>query len=168
MERWPSQTALPDTSFQLRNEAEVLECFREKERKKVILPRLMPLPVTADYYYAWSESSGVYLYLIFRRAEWARPRGVVFKRMHSTGEAQSGRMCDWCHSYGGGDQVGMMTTALDGRRTAGLVLCLELNCFDKLETISNQSRKPIEKLAAGLLERMGSFFASVRRDDPEE
>lgn len=165
MERATPSITLPDHSFRLASEEEVMACFREKDRRKVILPRLMPFPVVADYYYAWGEASGTYLYLLFRRPEWADPRGVVFKRMHATGDARTGRMCDWCHAYGGGDQVGMMTTALDARRSAGLVLCLDLACFDKLETISDQSRKPIEKLAAGLLERMGSFFASVRRLD---
>ncbi|MBX3016333.1 MAG: FBP domain-containing protein [Bdellovibrionaceae bacterium] len=165
MERFPSSTALQDHSFQLASAEEVLECFREKERRKVLLPRLMPFPVIADYYYAWSEASGVYLYLIFRRPDWKKPRGVVFKRMHAMAEGQTGRMCDWCHAYGGSDKVGMMTTALDAQRSAGLVLCLDLACFDKLETISNQSKKPIEKLAGGLLERMGAFVTSARHDE---
>lgn len=164
LERSSSSDTLPDYSFELATEEDVLACFREKDQRKVILPRLMPYPVSADYYYSWGESSGVYQYLLFRRPEWKTPRGVVFKRMHTAGEGQAGRMCDWCHSYGGSDQVGMMTTILDPNRSAGFVLCLDIACFDKLETISNQSKKPLEKLAGGLLERMSSFFKSARTD----
>lgn len=168
MHKSPDELKPTPYSFRIADERELLSSFHEKDRKKVILPRLLPFPVEADYYYAWSESSGVYLYLLFKKPDWERPRGMIFRRAHATGEKQAGRMCDWCHAYGGSDQIGMMTFAMTPRISGGIMVCLDLNCLDKLETIADQSKKSLDKLATNLCEKIGIFFQSALRKAAEK
>lgn len=142
--------------YKISSEEELIKCFREKERDKIILPKDFDFPIDVRYYMSWTESSGSYTYLIFKGPNWDSPRGLVFRRGSS--DMGTSGMCDWCHSYGGSDQLGLLTVRLDAKTTIGQYLCLNLDCLDKLETQIGTSGKNFETLAAQVCTKIGRFF----------
>lgn len=145
-------------SFSVSSEKELIESFDLKEQKKVVLPTKVIYPFASQYYYAWTESSGVYMYIVFKQPHWDKPRGFVFNRKQATSEQSNTRMCDWCHYYGSADQVGLVTMKANRKTTIGLILCLDLSCMEKTETIAMLAARNFEKEAQKVCERMGEFF----------
>lgn len=147
-----------DFLFQIPTEDALLELFREKDRRRVIPPRGMEYPLRTQYYFTWSESSGVYRYLVFKKPGWEMPKGLVFKRSYSSAQQGMGALCDWCHAYGSSDQIGLLTTAIDSKHTVGMMLCLDLSCGDKIESMPSMTNKSPETLLVQLCEKIGRFF----------
>lgn len=155
-----------DYVFNIESEDEIAPFFRPRDRKKVILPRGLELPMRVQYYFTWGESSGVYRYLLFKKPGWENPMGLVFRRGDQSMHAGTGRLCDWCHGYGSSDQIGLLTTAVNSKRTVGMMLCLDLSCGDKIENGPNLSNKDPQTLILQVCEKIGRFFeGSVRSDD---
>lgn len=145
-------------AFQLQSEAELLETFRLRDRKKVVLPKFLHLPLSVQYYFAWTEPTGLYVYLIFKKAEWEAPKGIVFRRDDKGSSISSARLCEWCHSYGPSDQIGMLSVKLTPRNIVGILLCLNLECLERLETSLNFSKKHFDRLALDVCERIARFY----------
>lgn len=154
-------------SFTISSEADLVQAFRYHDQKKLVLPKPVSYPIQANHYYAWKESSGVYVYMVFKKPEWKAPIGIVFKRMHTGNPLTNARLCDWCLSYGPSDLVGMLSVSLNSRQTAGMMLCLDLGCAGRLEEAAELSGKSFEKLAAQLYERIGRFIEGVLRDSKD-
>lgn len=148
-------------SFSIESEKELLDCFSYKDLKRVVAPLKIKYPVTSQFYYSWTESSGVYMYLVFKQPHWSQPKGFVFNRKQTGSDINNSRMCDWCHYYGPADQVGLVTLKSSSKETLGLFLCLDLSCMEKTETISYLAGKNFEKQSQKLCEKMGEFLDYV-------
>lgn len=156
-----------EISFRIESEEELLKFFSEKDQKKVLLPKSISYPIEVPHYYTWRESSGVYVYLVFKKPEWKAPIGLVFKRTYQGATVNNSRLCDWCLSYGLSDQVGMLSVTLNSRVSIGMMLCLDLCCIHRLEEAAELSGKSFQKLSRQLEERIGRFFEGVLRDQKE-
>lgn len=156
-----------DYSFTLVDSNALMSCFRKKEQKKVILPQLMRENLSADYFFTWSEPSGVYQYLVFKAPSWDSPQGVVFRR--SSGSSLSpARMCDWCHNYGASDQIGLLTTHVNSRISVGLMLCQDLGCIERAEELAARSGRNFEKAAQDICDRVLRFYNSTFTNSQDE
>ena len=158
----PVQHALP---FRIEAEEDLFRIFRSDDHSKVILPHTMNFPLDIEYYYSWTESSGNYTYLIFKRPNWDSPHGLVFRRVQSH-ESTTG-MCSWCHSTGGGDQIGMLTVSVNPRKTIGQYICLNIDCLSKLETQVTMTGKSLNTLTEQLCGKMGDFYEKVIWAEPK-
>lgn len=158
-------TAAP---FTLRSETDLIATFRDKEQDRVILPSFADYPSLVRHYFAWSEPSGVYTYLVFKRADWEKPIGLVFQRNGQGSHLSPAGMCEWCHHSGPSDEVGLMTVVMTPRSTGGTWLCLDLDCLNKLEALTAVNGKSFEKAAVKLGERIGEFYQRAVLDRGEK
>jgi hypothetical protein len=147
-------------TFQIESEEELLQAFRLRDRKLVDPPKWLRFPLNVEHYLAWNEPASVYAFLVFKKPDWPAPIGLVFKRSYAGDLASAGRMCDWCHSYGASDEIGLMTVAVNPRRTVGMLLCLDLSCVLKTENVANLAGRNFEKMAQSLCDRIGRFYES--------
>ena len=145
--------------FDIESEADLVDTFRTKEQRRIVLPTEQRFPVRIPYYYAWSESSGVYSYLVYKKPNWGSPRGILFKRPR--GRADNGRICDWCLSVGPADRIGMMTIELNSRESMALMVCTDLRCIHRLQEAALLSGKDFDKLAQNLMEKIGKLYEFV-------
>lgn len=153
-----------DFMFDISSEEELLSFFRDRDQKRVILSRDLEFPMRVQYYFTWTESSGVYRYLLFKKPGWETPMGLVFRQGSNTSpEGATGGICDWCHTYGSSNQIGLLTTAVTSKRTVGMMLCLDLSCGEKIENAPSQSGKSPEARIVETCERIGSFFDETIR-----
>lgn len=152
-----------DYTFDLDSKEDILDCFRDRDRDRVILQRGIEFPMRVQYYFTWGESSGVYRYLLFKKPGWERPRGLIFRVGSSNSDAATGGICDWCHAYGNSEQIGLMTTAINSKRTIGVMLCRDLSCGDKIENGPSQSSRSPETRILELCDRIGRFFDETLR-----
>lgn len=152
-----------DYTFDISSEAELLGLFRVRDRERVILRNTVELPMRVQYYFTWADSSGAYRYLLFKKPGWENPMGLVFRVGSSSADAGVGGICDWCHTYGSSNQIGLLTTAVDSKKTVGMMLCLDLSCGDKIENGPSQSSKSPESRLLQVCERMGRFFEDTIR-----
>jgi hypothetical protein len=151
----------------IQTEKELISTFRPRDRKWVEPPKGMRFPLTVEHYHSWSDPTGVHGFMVLQKPGWKSAAGLVFER--SNGSAHSpARMCEWCHSTGPSDQIGMLTVRVSSKRIIGIILCLDLSCQEKLETVASLTGQKADKLTAGMLERMGRFFDRVFKAPPEE
>lgn len=142
--------------FRLSTEPEILKCFRAKDQELVIFPRPMDYPFDVQYYFSWSEASGNYTYLIYKHPTWDKPMGMVLRRVNSA--LTTANTCDWCHSYGNSNDVGMLKVRITEDVTMGQYLCLNLDCLNKLDTQSHMTGKSIEMLDEQVCEKINRFY----------
>lgn len=150
--------------FTLRSDADLLATFRERDQKSVVLPKVSFYPVAVEHYYAWTEPSGVYTYLVYKQADWEIPLGLVFHRNGKGSALSPAGMCDWCHSYGASDEIGLMSVEISPRSSGGTWLCLDLDCLQKIEEQSGSNGKSSEKRMQKLFQKIGEFYHRVRLD----
>lgn len=146
---------------ELKSESELLNLFRPRDRKHIELPKNMQFPIQSEHYIAWSEPSGMHVYLVFNKPKWKSPAGIVFERTNSGNYAGPTNMCDWCHSYGPSDQIGLLSVSVTSRITVGKYLCLDLGCIERLDQAANLSGRSLDKMALRLRERMTTFYDEV-------
>lgn len=157
-------------TLRLDSEEDLIKSFRPKDQRKVIPPRGIRYPLDVEHYYVWREPSGVYMYMIFQKPNWDRPRGVIFRRAETAHLQSAKRLCDWCLNYGGSDAVGMLGVRLNSKTSVGMMLCQDLSCARNLETVAELSGKSFEKLAKDLYEKIGRFYEGMMNEpaDTEE
>lgn len=143
---------------QVKSEEELLNAFRLRDRKFVEIPKDMRFPLMFSHYLAWTESSQARVFMVFKHPSWKSIAAVAFRRRHSTAGNAAGGMCDWCNSVGGSDQVGLLSFTVDANTSVGLMLCLDLACINRLESVAEISGKDFGKLSKILLERINRFF----------
>lgn len=149
----------------INSEEELLNAFRLRDRKHVEVPSDMTFPLMFSHYLAWTEPSLARVFLLFKRPSWKAPLGVSFRRTHSSGGA--GGMCDWCHSVGSSDQVGILSMHADPNTSLGFMLCLDLGCINRLETVASISGKDFDKLSKGLIDKISRFFENNLKVESE-
>jgi len=142
--------------FRLETDRALIESFRSRDRRVIEMPADITFPLFVRDYLAWTETSGARVYLVFAAPGSRRPIGLIFRRdLQDTGPTS--RMCEWCHSYGSGYEVGLLTTDVNSKRRVGVHLCVDLRCKEKLEDAADRTgRHPLEVLKQ-LQERMYRF-----------
>jgi hypothetical protein len=148
--------------FKLDSEADLLAAFRPKDRPQVELAPGITFPLIVRGYTAWVHPSGGKVFLVFA-APGDAPTGIVFATNGAGPQVPS--MCDWCHSSGPSVQAGMLTATVNAKKRAGVHVCYDLSCREKLEEEANRlgtSAKPaVDKVVA----RMGKFASDVLKID---
>ena len=148
--------------FTLNSDAELLATFHPKDQRSVVFHEDIAYPFTVENYYAWTESSRVYTYLIFKAEGWKHQMGIVFQRNGSGNAISPAGMCDWCHSFGASNEIGLLTTTLDRKTSGGSWLCLDLSCLEKIAENALMSRRNADKQIERLCNKMGEFIERVR------
>lgn len=151
---------LPQNSFMIASEQELIFSFRPRDQRKLIVPVGLRFPVAVNSYFRWIESSGVYTYLIFKRPNWDAPRGVAFKRSHPSGEPVGG-MCNWCHSYGTSNEIGMLSVKVNSEVSLSYFLCQDLRCIEKIEENAILAGRNPEKMVEQLYYRIEKLFEGL-------
>lgn len=144
--------------FLLRSEKDLIECFRSRDQRRLELPDNLKFPLVVRDYFAWTDSSGTRVNLVFSEPDVRKPIGLTFDRP-SSGEPTAA-ICDWCHSYGSSNQIGLLTIEASDKRRVGVNLCLDLSCHDKIETNTGLSPIGAQKRQQAVVAKMSRF---VRR-----
>ena len=141
--------------FRIENENELRDAFRQLDRDSVEIPKDFRFPLFVRDYLAWPESSGARTYLLFADPENRKRYGVAFRVDTARGGAP--HLCEWCHSFGGSGDIGLLTASVSDRRRVGLHLCLDLSCLSKLESRANVSGENSRLLSRRLSNAMMNF-----------
>lgn len=152
--------------FTISSEQELLESFRPRDQKKLLVPDSFKFPLNVRSYLTWREPSGVYTYLIFKTPNWDLPRGVVFKRTSPSGDPVGG-LCNWCHAYGTSEEIGLLSVAMSSHVSNSYYLCQDLNCIEKIEDAAARAGKDPEKPIADLYYRIEKLFENISGYKPE-
>ncbi|QDK39850.1 FBP domain-containing protein [Bdellovibrio sp. NC01] len=165
----PSQIRNFETEnfYTIHSEKELIETFRPRDQKKLVLPERMEYPLNIRSYFTWKESSGVYTYLIFKGKNWDMPRGVAFKRTASTGEPVGG-LCSWCNSYGTSEDIGLLSVAMSANVSTSYFICHDISCIEKIEDMADRGGKDPEKYITDLYTRMEKLFENISNYKREE
>lgn len=142
--------------FRIATEQEFVDAFRRIDRKHVQVPAGMTFPLVALDYRTWADVHGQRVFLLFKAPGQQQVTGVVFRRTPSTRGDPPG-MCEWCHTFGGRDQVGMLTTDVSSRKRVGVYLCLDLKCRDRVEDDASRRGQSALEAVKALLGRMAHF-----------
>jgi len=151
-----NSSLLHNHAYHIASKEDLLNLFSEKDQAQVLLPKDVPFPIDVPYYFTWSEPSGNYTYLAFKRPNWELPRGLVFRRTREAPVRPNA--CDWCHSYGSSDEIGMMTVSVNSKVTVGQYLCMDLSCLTKLESQVGAAGKNFDTLAEQLCDKIARFY----------
>jgi hypothetical protein len=152
--------------FSIASEEELVNAFRLRDQKKLLLPDSFRFPMNVRSYLAWQEPSGVYTYLVFKMPNWDLPRGVAFKRSHSSGEPTGG-LCNWCHAYGSSEEISMLSVTMSAKESRAYFLCQDLRCIEKIEEASMLGGKNPEKYIAELYHRIEKLFENLSGHAPD-
>jgi hypothetical protein len=132
--------------FRLETDRDLIHSFRPRDRRVIEMPKGVTFPLFVRDYLVWTETSGARVYLVFGTPGSRKPLGIIFRRDHEGG-ARVAHLCDWCHTYGSSNEVGLLTTAVNSKRRVGVHLCIDLRCKEKLEDAADRSgRHPREAL----------------------
>jgi hypothetical protein len=162
----PSSSFSSEILFSIASEKELIESFRLRDQKKLLLPDDLEFPLNIDSYLVWKEPSGVYTYLVFKMPNWDLPRGVVFKRTAASGEPTGG-LCSWCHAYGSNDEIGMLSVTMSATVSFSYFLCQDLSCVSKIEETAARSGKDPDKNIADLYYKIGKLFENISSHKPD-
>ena len=155
-----------EIAFSITSEQELIQAFRNRDQKKLVLPAGLKFPMRVRSYFTWKESSGAYTYLVFKKPNWDLPRGAAFKRVEPAGEP-TGRLCSWCNAYGSSADINMHSVAANANVSFTYILCQDLRCIEKIEEAATLSGKNSENWIHQLYHRMGSFFEQISTYKPE-
>jgi hypothetical protein len=152
--------------FTIASKQELIDAFRTIDQKKLVLPDEAEYPMHVRSYYTWAESSGVYVYLVFKLPNWDLPRGVAFKKAPHRGEPTN-NLCGWCNSYGSSQEIGLLSMAMNSRVSHSYLICKDLNCAQKIEDLAalagkNPSKYLIELY--GKIEKLFEFSSDAEQE----
>ena len=143
--------------FRVATEKDFLDAFRPRDRKHVELPPELKFPMIIQDYLAWVDPAGARVFLLFTAPGHPHPTGIAFRRDQSRGGVSTGRMCEWCHSQGSSDQIGLLSADVNSRKRVGITLCLDLACGARIEDAADRSGRNSRVLARAMVERMARF-----------
>lgn len=154
--------------FRIETEKELQQAFRPRDRRTLELPEGMRFPLFVRDYLSWTEPTGTRVFLLMPSpGNERKPVGIAFRRDAQGGGGMS--MCDWCHTPGAAQGVGMLTTDVNSKRRVGVHVCLDLGCQERLETESHLSGRHPREAMKPLMERMQRFTRdALRIDTPPE
>lgn len=142
--------------FRFENDRALITSFRFRDRRVIEMPKGITFPLFVRDYLAWTETSGARVYLVFAAPGSHKPIGIIFRR-EPPGGTSVARVCDWCHSYGTSDEVGLLTTDVDSKRRVGVALCIDLRCKEKLEDAADRAGRHPRHVLDQLCARMYRF-----------
>ncbi|WP_434389974.1 FBP domain-containing protein [Melittangium boletus] len=148
--------------FLIETEKDLLQSFRPRDREKVEVPKGLKFPLFVRDYFAWVEPAGTRVFLVCPSPDKTRPMGLAFRR-DSQGSSMPSQMCDWCHTYGSSNEIGLLSTDVNSKRRVGVNLCLDLRCKEKLESAADLSGRYTRDLLPPLMERMRRFATEALR-----
>lgn len=151
---------IPHKSFVIASEQEMISAFRPRDQKKLVIPHVLKFPLAVNTYFRWKEPSGVYTYLVFKRPNWDMPRAVAFKRSQPAGEPIGG-MCNWCHSYGTSEEIGMLSVKVNSEVSLSYFLCQDLRCVEKIEENAALAGRIPDKMIQQLYYRIEKLFEGL-------
>jgi len=141
----------------IRSAQELMEAFRPRDLRIFELPDADAYPLLVRDYRAWEESGGARVYLVYEDPETGAARGVVFRRSESSLHGRLGHMCDWCHSTGSADEIGLLTAEESARRKVGVLVCSDLRCRERVEEAGDRAGRDVAASRRQLLERIARF-----------
>jgi hypothetical protein len=145
--------------FLLQSEKELVDCFFSQDQKKLDLPKGVKYPLVVRDYFAWSDTSSHRVNVVFSEPDVRKPIGVVFERDRSGGAVAA--ICDWCHSFGSSNQIGLMMVEASAKRRVGVHLCLDLSCREKIESDLSLSPVAAQQRIRRVVERMSQFVRRI-------
>lgn len=154
---------MPRRMFKLDTEAAVLATFRPKDRKVVEFHSDLKFPVIVRDYLAWTHPAGGRVFLVFAIPN-GTPTGIAFDTNGGTGPSVPA-MCDWCHMSAAGTGVGMLTATVNANKRAGVHVCADLSCRQKIEDAANRSGISVRPALEKLVLRMGRFASEALKID---
>src|SRR5688500_18004856 len=95
--------------FRLETETDLLKAFRPRDRKHVELPPDLRFPLFVRDYLAWCDPTLTRTFLVTLEGRSQRPMGIAFRRDQSRSGTPTAHMCEWCHSSGSSNEVGLLT-----------------------------------------------------------
>lgn len=143
--------------FRIETEKEFLNAFRSRDRKHAEPPKGTRFPLFVRDYFAWVDPYGVRVFIVFTAPGGKKPTGIAFRRDQGGDKNIAPHMCEWCHSPGTSDQIGLLTTDVDSKHRVGINLCLDLRCNERLETATNRSGGDVLDEMTKLHERIARF-----------
>lgn len=157
---------MQENYFTVSSEEEMIQSFRLRDQKKLILPEKLKFPLNVRSYFTWKEPSGVYTYLVFKMPNWDLPRGVVFKRTAHSGEAVGG-LCNWCHAYGSSEDINFLSVAMSSQVSSSYLICQDIRCIEKIEEASMLAGKDPAKNVNELYHKIGKLFENISNYKPD-
>ena len=140
--------------FKVDDEPSLLAAFRPKDRALVELPVGQKFPMIVRGYTSWVHPAGGRVFLLFATPGGA-PTGIVFD-VTSPGPTVP-HMCDWCHSPSPGAHAGMLTATVNAKKRAGVHVCLDLSCRQKIQDEADRTGKSPQPALDRVITRMGKF-----------
>jgi len=141
----------------IRNAHELMEAFRPRDLRIFELPDEDAYPLLVRDYRSWVESGGNRVYLVYEDPATGKARGVVFRRSDAGLSAAMGHMCDWCHSTGTADEIGLLTADESARRRVGIVVCRDLRCRERVTEAADRAGRDATEARRRVLERIARF-----------
>lgn len=149
--------------FRLDTEEALVAAFRPKDRQPMALPPGVTFPLAVRDCLSWTHPAGGRAYLVFATPGGV-PTGIAFDVGGGSGPGVP-HMCDWCHFVGAGNQVGLLTAQVDGRTRAGVNVCADLSCKQKLEDEADRLGTSAVLAVKNLITRMGRFAGEALKID---
>jgi hypothetical protein len=141
--------------FLIESEKDLVNAFRPRDRKVLELPPAVTYPLFVRDYHAWLEPTGQRVFIVLQDPASERPLGIAFRRDPSG--AGTSRLCEWCHSWGNGEEIGLLSTEKSSKRIVGIGLCLDLRCSDKIQQMSDLAGRSAVEPRKRMLERIQKF-----------
>jgi hypothetical protein len=141
--------------FKLDSETALLDAFRPKDRALVELPSDLTFPRFVHHSLTWTHPAGGRVFLVFATPGGA-PTGIAFQS-NGGGGAAVAHLCDWCHHSAPGTRVALLTARINATRSAGVQVCADLGCRQRIEDEADRQGISAVPLLRALLERMGRF-----------
>lgn len=147
--------------FRIESEQAFLDAFRPRDRKHVEIPRDVRFPLVARDYVAWTDPSAVRVFLLFTPSGSKHPVGIAFRRDQTGYKPSPSAMCEWCHSYGNAEEIGLVTADANSKKRVGITACLDLRCKDKVEDAANRAGANCLAESKKMIDRMTRFTSEA-------
>jgi hypothetical protein len=151
----PEKGAVP--MLLIRSAQELMRAFRPRDLRIFEVPDEDVFPLLVRDFRAWVESGGARVYLVYEDPAAGEARGVVLRRSESALHGTLGHMCDFCHSTGSADEIGLLTAEESANRTVGIVVCRDLRCGERVEEACNRAGKDVAEARRRIVERIARF-----------
>nr|WP_255652628.1 FBP domain-containing protein [Myxococcus sp. XM-1-1-1] len=142
--------------FRFESDRDLIQSFRPRDLRVMEMPPGLSFPLFVRDYLAWTETSGLRVYLIFSAPGSRQPIGIIFRRDSMGGENVT-RMCEWCHHSGASSEVTLLTTDVNNKRRVGISLCADLQCKERLEDAADRAGRHALEALEQLRARMFRF-----------
>ena len=149
--------------FKIDSAEALLKSFRPKEVRAVELPPGITYPRFVRDYLSWAHPAGGRMFLVFA-VPGGVPCGICFDA-NDGGGTSTANMCDWCHHSGSGTQVGLLTATVNARRRAGIHVCSDLSCNQKLNEDAMRTGRSVLPEMEKLISTMARFATEALNID---